>query len=113
MFNLLNREMRLVHVQYESLETRKHCKNARLKVAINFPVIFFAAVQGRQPVVSMPYRFKYKSVIKLAFILFTVYAIGALFVTVFTRMPLDHPDQENGLPDVVMETSKRNRFLGE
>ena len=83
------------------------------KVAINIPVIFSVAVQGRQPVVNMPCRFKYRSVIKFAFVLFTVYAVGALFVNVFTPLPLDHPGQENGLSDVVMETSKRNRFLGE
>ena len=75
--------------------------------------IFSVTVQGRQPVVSMPCRFKYRSVIKFAFILFTVYAIGAMFVNVFTPLPLDHPGQENGLPDIVMETSKRNQFLGE
>ena len=45
--------------------------------------------------------------------LFTVYAIGALLVKEFTPLPLDHPGQENGLPDIVMETSKENRFLGE
>ena len=45
--------------------------------------------------------------------LFTVYAIGALFVRMFTPLPLDHPSQEDGLPDIVMETSKENRFLGE
>ena len=62
---------------------------------------------------SMPCRFKYRYVIKFAFMLFTVYAIGALFVLVFTPLPLDHPVQEDGLSDIVMETSKRNRFLGE
>ena len=50
---------------------------------------------------------------KFAFMLFTVYAIGALFVHVFTPLPMDHLGQEDGLSDIVMETSKRNRFLGE
>ena len=44
---------------------------------------------------------------------FTVYGIGALFVSVFTPLPLDHPGQEDGLSDIAMETSKRNRCLGE
>ena len=44
---------------------------------------------------------------------FTVYGIGALFVSVFPPLPLDHPGQEDGLADIVMKTSKRNRFLGE
>ena len=104
---------------------RKHRKNARaensgltaypmcLKVAINISVIFFVAVQGRRPVLIMPCRFKYRHVRKFAFMLFTVYAIGALFVRVFTPLPLDHPSQEDGLPDIVTETSKENRFLGE
>ena len=104
---------------------RKHRKNARVEnpelkvypicinVAINIPVIFSVAVQGRRPVLSMPCRFRYRHVIKFAFMFFTVYAIGALFVHVFTPLPLDHPCQEDGLPDIVMKTSKRNRFLGE
>ena len=45
--------------------------------------------------------------------LLTVYVIGALLVQVFTPLKLDHLGQENGLPDIVMETSKENRFLGE
>ena len=104
---------------------RKHRKNARaenpglkaypmcLKVAINISVLFSVAVQGRRPVLRMPCRFKYRCVIKFAFMLFTVCAIGALFVIVFTPLPRDHPSQEDGLSDIVMETSKRNRFLGE
>ena len=104
---------------------RKHRKNARaenpglkaypmcLKVDINISVLFSVAVQGRRPVLSMPCRFKYRYVIKFAFMLFTVYGIGALFVLVFTPLPLDHPGQEDGLSDIAMETSKRNRCLGE
>ena len=45
--------------------------------------------------------------------LFTMYAIGALFVRVFAPLPMDYPGQEDGLSDIVMETSKRDRFLGE
>ena len=112
----LNSEMRLVHVQCGS-RPRKHCKNASAESLFlcvsKLPVVFSVAVKGRRPVLSMPCRFKYRSVIKFAFMLFTVYAIGALLVKVFTPLPLDHPGQENGLPDIVMETSKENRFLGE
>ena len=50
---------------------------------------------------------------KFAFMLLTVYVIGAILVQVFTPLKLDHLGQENGLPDIVMETSKENRFLGE
>ena len=110
----LNSEMRLVHVQCGS-RPRKHCKNASAESLFlcvsKLPVVFSVAVEGRPT--SMPRRFKYRSVIKFAFMLLTVYVIGALLVKVFTPLPLDHPGQENGLPDIVMETSKENRFLGE
>ena len=108
--------MHLVHVQCGS-RPRKHCKNASAESLFlcvsKLPVVFSVAVEGRRPVLSMPCRFKYRSVIKFAFMLFTVYAIGALLVEVLTPLLVDHPGQENGLPDIVMETSKENRFLGE
>ena len=108
----LNREMRLVHVQCKSWP-RKHCKNASAEglflCVSKLPVVFSVAVEGRPT--SMPRRFKYRSVIKFAFMLLTVYVIGALLVQVFTPLKLDHLGQENGLPDIVMETSKE--FLGE
>jgi len=85
--------------------------------AINVPVfiyIFFSvAVQEHQPILSMRCRFKRRSHTKFAFMVFTVFAIGVLFGNVFTPLPLDHPDQEDGLPNIVTETSKWNRFLGE
>jgi len=45
--------------------------------------------------------------------IFTVFAIGVLFVNEFIPLPLNHRDQEDGLPNIVTETSKWNRFLGE
>ena len=88
-----------------------------LSVANNIPVfshIFFSvAVQEHQPILSMRCRFKRRSYIKFAFMFFMVFAIGAVFVNVFTPLPLDHPDQEDGMQNVVEETSKWNRFLGE
>ena len=86
-------------------------------VAINIPVLIYiflsVAVQEHQPTLSMRCRFKRRSHAKFAFMVFTVFVIGVLFGNVFTPLPLDHQDQEDGLPNIVTEASKRNRFLGE
>ena len=73
--------------------------------------IFSVAVQEHQSIQSMRCTFKFRSVKKFAFILLTVFAIWTLFVNVYTTYKLD--GQEDGLPNIVMETLKRNRFLGE
>ena len=88
-----------------------------LSVANNIPVfnyIFFSvAVQENQPILSMRCKFKRRSYMKFAFMFFTVFAIGALFVNVLTPLPLDPPGHEDGLQNIEMETgSNWNRFLG-
>ena len=67
-------------------------------------------------------RFKCRSAIKFAFMFLTVSAIWALFVNVHSTFQLDgleepqekpeEESQKDGLPTIVMETLKRNRFLG-
>jgi len=99
---------------------------------INIPVfsvcIFFSiAVQELQSILSMRCRFVGRSVLKFVFMLLTAFAIGTLFVNEHVpcrlghpsqedKLPItmaNHPGQEDELPIIVMETSKRNRFLGE
>ena len=58
-------------------------------------------------------RFMSRSAIKLAFILMMVFGIGTLFVNVNMPCQLQHPGQKDEMPNVVMETAEKNRFLGE
>lgn len=84
-----------------------------INILVFIYIFFSVAVQEYQSVLSMRCRFMSRSAIKFAFMLMVVFAIGTLFVNVNMPCRLDHPSQEDELPNIVMETSKQNRFLGE
>ena len=76
-------------------------------------VFYSVAVQEYQSVLSMRCRFMCRSAIKFAFILMMVFGIGTLFVNVNMPCQLDHPGQEDELPNIVIETTEKSRIHGE